>query len=70
MSDRSFLLYLTDIQESGQAIQSYVEQHEFDTFRVDRMRYAAVIREFEVIGEGTVFRCAMARHQRFSKCLD
>jgi uncharacterized protein with HEPN domain len=51
MSDRSILLYLTDIQDSGQAIQSYVERLEFDAFRVDGMRYAAVIREFEVIGE-------------------
>lgn len=51
MSDRSFLLYLTDIQDSGLAIQSYVEKFEFDAFTQDRMRYAAAIREFEVIGE-------------------
>jgi uncharacterized protein with HEPN domain len=51
MSDRSYLLYLTDIQDSGRAIQSYVEKLDFDAFSGDRMRYAAVIREFEVIGE-------------------
>ena len=51
MSDRNDLLYVNDIQDSGQAIQSYVDKLEFEVFCNDRMRYAAVIREFEVIGE-------------------
>jgi len=51
MSDRNYLLYLTDVQDSGQAIQSYINKIEFEAFCNDRMRCAAVIREFEVIGE-------------------
>jgi uncharacterized protein with HEPN domain len=51
MSDRNYQLYLADIRDSGQAIQSYVKNLEFEDFCVDRMRYAAVIREFEIIGE-------------------
>jgi uncharacterized protein with HEPN domain len=51
MSERHTTLYLTDIRESGHAIQSYVKNVEFETFSQDRMRYAAVIREFEIIGE-------------------
>lgn len=51
MSERNLQLYLTDIQDAGQAIQSYIDRFEFEDFCSDRMRYAAVIREFEVIGE-------------------
>jgi uncharacterized protein with HEPN domain len=51
MSERNFELYLTDILESGRAIQSYVQGIEFEGFADDRMRYSAVIREFEIIGE-------------------
>ena len=51
MSERQNQLYLTDILESGLAIQSYVAAVEFDIFCKDRMRYSAVIREFEIIGE-------------------
>lgn len=51
MSDRSDRLYCQDILESGAAIQSYVEGIDFATFGRDRMRYSAVIREFEIIGE-------------------
>jgi uncharacterized protein with HEPN domain len=51
MSDRNWQLYLADVQDSGQAIQLYVDKLEFEDFCKDRMRYAAVIREFEIIGE-------------------
>jgi uncharacterized protein with HEPN domain len=51
MSERNFELYLTDILESGRAIQSYVQGIEFKGFADDRMRYTAAIREFEIIGE-------------------
>jgi uncharacterized protein with HEPN domain len=44
-------LYITDILESGLAIQAYVRGIAFDQFTKDRMRSAAVIREFEIIGE-------------------
>ena len=51
MSERPQLLYCQDILESGAAIQSYVQGITFDAFVQDRMRYTAVIREFEIIGE-------------------
>lgn len=51
MSKRDCRLYLTDILESGRAIQSYVGNLDFESFRGDRMRCSAVIREFEIIGE-------------------
>ncbi len=51
MSERPQLLYCQDILESGAAIQSYIQGISFDLFVQDRMRYAAVIREFEIIGE-------------------
>jgi uncharacterized protein with HEPN domain len=51
MSECNFELYLADFVESGLAIQSYVQGIEFKGFADDRMRYSAVIREFEIIGE-------------------
>lgn len=51
MSERDCRLYLTDILDSGRAIQSYVANLDFENFRGDRMRCSAVIREFEIIGE-------------------
>jgi len=51
MRDRPSTLYLSDICESGKAIQSYVHDVPFEAFCKDRMRSAAVIREFEIIGE-------------------
>lgn len=51
MSERPQLLYCQDILESGTAIQSYVQGITLDTFVQERMRYTAVIREFEIIGE-------------------
>jgi len=51
MPERPQLLYCQDILDSGAAIQSYVQGLTCDTFVQDRMRYSAVIREFEIIGE-------------------
>lgn len=51
MSERPQFLYCQDILESGSAILSYVQGVTCDTFVLDRMRYSAVIREFEIIGE-------------------
>lgn len=51
MSERHYRLYLADILDSGHAVQSYIQGLEFERFRNDRMRCAAVIREFEIIGE-------------------
>lgn len=51
MSKRTNLLYVRDIMEAIDAIITYTKGIEFDAFRHDRMRYSAVIREFEIIGE-------------------
>lgn len=51
MSERPQLLYCQDILDSGAAIVSYVQGIDFDAFEQGRMRYSAVIREFEIIGE-------------------
>ena len=51
MSERPQLLYCQDILDSGAAIFSYVQGITCDAFVQDRMRYSAVIREFEIIGE-------------------
>ena len=51
MSERPQLLYYQDILDSGSAILSYVQGMTCDAFVQDRMRYSAVIREFEIIGE-------------------
>ena len=51
MSKRSPLLYILDILESAEAIFSFTDRIEFSDFVSDRMRYSAVIREFEIIGE-------------------
>jgi uncharacterized protein with HEPN domain len=51
MSERPQLLYCQDILDAGSAIQSYIQGSTLDTFVQDRMRYSAVIREFEIIGE-------------------
>lgn len=48
---RSQLLYLNDIAEAAGNIRSYVGVLTFDTFKNDRMRIDAVVRNFEVIGE-------------------
>ena len=44
-------LYVRDIKAAIEAIFSYIRGITFDDFKFDRMRYSAVIREFELIGE-------------------
>ena len=51
MSKRSDSLYVRDIKEAIDAIFSYTRDITLDDFQIDRMRYSAVIREFELIGE-------------------
>ncbi len=72
MSERPHLLYCQDILDAGTAIQSYVQNMTSDGFVHDRMRYSAVIREFEIIGEaaddieGWLPGHSLARYQGFS----
>jgi len=51
MHERDPRLYLSDILDSGRAIQEFVKGLSFEEFCKDRKTYSAVIREFEVIGE-------------------
>ncbi len=51
MSERDPRLYLSDILDSGDAIQEFVRGLSFAEFCKDRKTYSAVIREFEIIGE-------------------
>ena len=51
MPERSSLLYISDIIDAAEAIFSYTDDVDFDLFSNDRMRFSAVIREFEIIGE-------------------
>ena len=51
MSRRNTLLYIEDILESIDAINSFVEDMNYETFINDRKTYSATIREFIVIGE-------------------
>ena len=48
---RSDKLYIEDIIESIEAIESYLNNLEYETFIDNRMVYAATIRELEIIGE-------------------
>ncbi len=51
MPKRDPRLYLSDILDSGRAIQEFVKGLSFEEFCRDRKTCSAVIREFEVIGE-------------------
>ena len=51
MSDRSQKLYLADIVESIDAIESFVVGMDLKTFALDRKTFAATVRELEIIGE-------------------
>ena len=51
MSERTPQLFLQDILDSGESIQSYLQGITFEQFERERMRHSAVIREFEIIGE-------------------
>lgn len=48
---RAHLLYLNDISESAEHVQSYIGNMTFEEFKNDQMRVDAVVRNFEVIGE-------------------
>ena len=52
MPERDSRLYLSDILDSSSAIQEFVKDLSFEEFCNDRKTYSAVIREFEIIGEG------------------
>ncbi len=49
--ERSYILYLEDVQVSMQRILEYVEGLQFDTFSKDYRTIDAVVRNFEIIGE-------------------
>lgn len=51
MSKRSERLYIDDILESVQAVESYVKGMDYEHFIHDRKTYSATIREYIVIGE-------------------
>ena len=51
MSKRDTLLYITDILESIDAINSYLQNMDYESFFKDRKTYSATIREFIIIGE-------------------
>ncbi len=45
------LNYLLDILEAARLLQTFVEGVEQDTFEIDLMRRAAVMRQLEIMGE-------------------
>lgn len=51
MSKRSVALYIQDITESANAIKSYVDGIDYETFVNDRKTFSATLREYMVIGE-------------------
>jgi len=51
MSKRDTLLYITDILDSIEAIESYLQDIDYKKFSNDRKTYSATIREFIIIGE-------------------
>ena len=51
MSERDVELYLEDIFDAIQAIESYTENLAFEDFIAERKTYSATLREFIVIGE-------------------
>ena len=50
---RDYKLYLQDILEAIQKIQSYTSNISFEAFLKDSMRIDAVIRNLEIIGEAS-----------------
>jgi len=51
MSKRDTRLYIQDILESIDAINSYLHNISYESFLNDRKTYSATIREFIIIGE-------------------
>jgi len=50
---RDYDMYLKDIIEAMNAIESFVRDMDFDIFKEDDRTASAVIRKFEIIGEAT-----------------
>lgn len=48
---RDYSLYLTDILDALEAIESFVEGFSFEDFKQDDKTLSAAIRKFEIIGE-------------------
>jgi len=55
MSKRAWQLFVEDILESIELIQTYIERLAFDDFKQDRKTIDAVVRNFEIIGEASKF---------------
>lgn len=53
MSKREWKLFIEDILESIELIESYVAGMDFDNFKDDRKTVDAVVRNFEIIGEAS-----------------
>ena len=51
MSERSDLVYLSDMLDSIGAIEEFVAGLDFSAFTTDRKTYSATLRELEIIGE-------------------
>lgn len=51
--DRTYKMYLDDIQTAMQRIAEYIEGFEFRSFKKDNKTVDAVIRNFEIIGEAS-----------------
>jgi uncharacterized protein with HEPN domain len=51
MYKRNLLLYITDILDSINAIESFLNGMSYKEFSNDRKTYSAILREFIVIGE-------------------
>ena len=50
---RNYLLYLEDIFASAGKILKYAEESSYENLILDEMRYEAIIRNFEIIGEAS-----------------
>ena len=48
---RDYLLFIKDMQESSEKIMRYTAGLDFKEFYADEMRYDAVIRNLEIVGE-------------------
>lgn len=55
MSKRDWKLFVEDILESIELIESYVHTMELSDFTKDRKTIDAVVRNFEIIGEASKF---------------
>jgi len=53
MSDREWKLFVEDILESIELIESYVANMDIENFKNDRKTIDAVVRNFEIIGEAS-----------------